>query len=196
VWGHQSSQKRVSTETWQEGLPDRRPTRTQEMSWSQCKEGTSIIILTPLFHTQWSNNSLNAAGWTGDKPCLMTINTRASVTITRPDITAGLPKRKPSRPYVMQMVSKRTMVELTRGQSTLQIWVFVTRITQIHPGAGHPMSLQHNSQWEAQCAATEPRRDAMVSWSQTTMIPPYAGQWQDDTNSMWEGGYCTAEAAA
>jgi hypothetical protein len=39
------------------------------------------------------DGSLNTKGWIGDKSCLMTIDERASVIITGPDITAGLPKR-------------------------------------------------------------------------------------------------------
>jgi hypothetical protein len=52
----------------------------------------------------------------------VTIDTGALVTIAGPDIVVGLPDRKPSRQYVLQMVSlqtflvvKEALVELTLG---------------------------------------------------------------------------------
>jgi hypothetical protein len=41
-----------------------------------------------------NNDSLNTKGWKGD------------VTITRHDITVGLPARKLSQPYILQMSSE------------------------------------------------------------------------------------------
>jgi hypothetical protein len=46
------------------------------------------------------DESVNAEG---NKSCLMTIDTRASVMIARPDITAGLPERELAGPYNLQM---------------------------------------------------------------------------------------------
>jgi hypothetical protein len=40
-----------------------------------------------------SDDSLNAEGQIRYKPCLVTTDTRASVTIIQPDITTGMPKR-------------------------------------------------------------------------------------------------------
>lgn len=61
-----------------------------------------------------------AEGRIHEKPCRVTIDTGASVTIAIPDIVAGQPKRKPSRAYVLQMASGETipfvkvaLVELT-----------------------------------------------------------------------------------
>jgi hypothetical protein len=58
------------------------------------------------------------------------------VTVSRPDIVAGLPETKPSRPYVMQRatgetipVVKEARVELNLGRRSLRIWVFVADIT-------------------------------------------------------------------
>jgi hypothetical protein len=58
------------------------------------------------------------------------------VTVARSDIVAGLPERKLSRPYVLQTASggtipvvKEERVDLTLGQRTLRIWVFVADIT-------------------------------------------------------------------
>ena len=66
----------------------------------------------------------------------MTIYTGTSVTIVRPDIVAGQPGRKPSRPYVLQTASgetipvlKEALVELTLGRRALRIWVFVAEVT-------------------------------------------------------------------
>jgi hypothetical protein len=66
----------------------------------------------------------------------VTIYTGTSVTIARPDIVAGQPERKPSRPYVLQTASgetipllKEALVELTLGRRALRIWVFVAEVT-------------------------------------------------------------------
>jgi hypothetical protein len=76
-----------------------------------------------------NHDSLQAEGWIGEKPCLVTIDAGASVTITRPHITAGLPEKD------LQMASeetlpilKETLVEVTLGQSPIYNWVFVTHI--------------------------------------------------------------------
>jgi hypothetical protein len=37
--------------------------------------------------------SLVTQGWANDKSCLMTIDTGACVTVARPDIASGWPKR-------------------------------------------------------------------------------------------------------
>jgi hypothetical protein len=63
----------------------------------------------------------------------------------------------------------------------------------VHPGAGHPISLWHNSGFEVQVAMTGQRGGVMVSKSLTIVLPPNAGQQWDDTNSMWEGGDWAAE---
>jgi hypothetical protein len=58
------------------------------------------------------------------------IDTGASVTIVRLDITAAPPERELTWPYVSQMVpGKEGLVELTLGQCPLTTWVFVTKIT-------------------------------------------------------------------
>jgi hypothetical protein len=85
---------------------------------------------------KWANRSLTADGWIQEKPCRVTIDTGASVTVARPDIVAGLAERKLSRPYVLQTASGETIpvveearVELTIGRRTLRSWVFVADIT-------------------------------------------------------------------
>jgi hypothetical protein len=74
------------------------------------------------------NDSLIAESWIQEKPCHVTIDTEASLTIARPDIVAGQPKRQPSRPYVLQMASRETfpvlkevLEKLTQGRSALNI---------------------------------------------------------------------------
>jgi hypothetical protein len=69
------------------------------------------------------DDSLNAEG---NKSCLMTIDTRASVTIARPDINAGLPERELTGPYILQMTSegtfsllKEALIEFTLGWCSL-----------------------------------------------------------------------------
>ena len=81
-------------------------------------------------------DSLVAEGRIQGKPCRVTIDTGASVTIARPDIVAGQPERRPSRAYVLQTASgetipviKQSQVELTLGRRPIRIWVFVAEIT-------------------------------------------------------------------
>jgi hypothetical protein len=92
------------------------------MSREQEKKGPASfhILHTP---ARKGDDSLNVEEQTGDKSCLATIDTRASVTIVRQDITAGLPEREQTWPYVLQMESGKTfpvlkeaIVEQTMGQ--------------------------------------------------------------------------------
>jgi hypothetical protein len=71
-----------------------------------------------------SNDSLITKGWIRDKPCNVTVDTRASVSIATPDITACL--RKMSRLHILQTASRKTtlvlkevLVELTLGWRVL-----------------------------------------------------------------------------
>ena len=66
----------------------------------------------------------------------MTIDTGTSVTIARPNIVTGKPKRRPGRTYVLQTASgenlpvlKEALVKLTLGRRALRIWVFVAEVT-------------------------------------------------------------------
>jgi hypothetical protein len=61
---------------------------------------------------------------TEDKSRLVTTDTGVAVTITRPDVTEGLPEREMTQPYVPQMASvetfpvlKEEFVELALGRS-------------------------------------------------------------------------------
>jgi hypothetical protein len=79
---------------------------------------------------------LNAKGWIGDKPCLVTTDTRAPVTIPRRYITAGLLTRALTGPYILYMASgetlpilKETLVQLALGKGSLTTQVFIAKIT-------------------------------------------------------------------
>jgi hypothetical protein len=85
---------------------------------------------------KWTEGSLTADGWIQEKPCRVTIDTGASVTVARPDIVEGLLVRELSRPYVLITASggtipvvKKARLELTLGWRNLRSWVFVADIT-------------------------------------------------------------------
>jgi hypothetical protein len=72
--------------------------------------------------TKRSDGCLNTEDWIGGKTCLVTTDIRESVSITWPDVPAGLPKKKSTQLYVLQMVSgeilpvlKEALVQLTLG---------------------------------------------------------------------------------
>jgi predicted aspartyl protease len=90
---------------------------------------------TPVWKVTHSN--LKAMGWIGDKPCIMTVDTGASVTIARPDIVAGLPEREAPKNATLRTISgqpvpilKEALVKLTLGKQLLIIWVFVANTTE------------------------------------------------------------------
>jgi hypothetical protein len=71
-----------------------------------------------------------------ERPCHVTIDAGAFVTVARPDIVVGLPERRPGRQCAQQVGSGRTipvvkesLVQLTLGQRALNIWMFVADIT-------------------------------------------------------------------
>jgi hypothetical protein len=49
--------------------------------------------------TEKADPSLVTQGWVGDKPCLVTVDTGAHVTVARPDIAAGWPERQPNQRF-------------------------------------------------------------------------------------------------
>jgi hypothetical protein len=86
--------------------------------------------------TEKADPSLVTQGWVGDKPCLVTVDARAYVTVARPDITARWPEKQPSQCFMLQMLSrealpilKEVFLTLTLGPHPLKICVFVTDIT-------------------------------------------------------------------
>jgi hypothetical protein len=104
------------------------------------RRGRSESSVTPPRFTvkvlaEWAEGRLTADGWIQERPCRVTIDTGASVTVARPDIVAGLPERELSRLYVLQTASGETIpvvkeahVVLTLGRHTLRSWVFVADI--------------------------------------------------------------------
>jgi hypothetical protein len=92
--------------------------------------------------TENTNPSLVTQGWVGAKPCLVTVDTRAYVTVVRPDIAAGWPERQLNQCFKLQTVSEEVLpilkevfltlnltLTLTLGQRPLKILVFVASIT-------------------------------------------------------------------
>jgi hypothetical protein len=78
------------------------------------KSGLSESSITPPRSTfkvlaKWAKGSLTAVGWIQEKPCRVTIDNGASVTVARPDIVAGLPESELSWPYVLQTTSGKTI---------------------------------------------------------------------------------------
>jgi hypothetical protein len=62
-------------------------------------EGYTLCVL-----TMKDNDSLNTMGWIGDKSCLLTTDSGASMATARPDINAGIPKRELTRLYVLELI--------------------------------------------------------------------------------------------
>lgn len=85
------------------------------ISRGQCQEGAGVITPGPSCHNQHTDEEqqqCNTKGWIGNKSCLVTVNTRASMSIARPNITIGLPDRQQTWPYVLQMTSGETLLVL------------------------------------------------------------------------------------
>jgi hypothetical protein len=68
---------------------------------------------------------------------IVTIDTGASVTIDRPDITVGFLFRKPNRPQALQTafmeslaVWKEELVKLTLRRKAQLLWMFIVKITR------------------------------------------------------------------
>jgi hypothetical protein len=99
--------------------------RTRETRKGWHEEGNaSVITLNRRFHTERNiqGDRLITGGWNQDKPCRVTMDTGVSVTIARPYIVAGQPKRKPSGPYVQQLASRETMPVLKEALVELILW--------------------------------------------------------------------------
>jgi hypothetical protein len=89
------------------------------------------------------------------------------MTITRPDITAGLPESELSQAYALHQGDppdlKVLLVELAGAECITGMSVCHTVHRQVHPRAGYPM--------------IGPRRGVvMASWNMTIMVSSCAGQ--------------------
>jgi hypothetical protein len=67
--------------------------------------------------------SLVTQGWVGDKPCFVTVDTGAYVTVERPDIAAGWLERQSNPGFTLQTASgkslpifKEVLLTLTLGR--------------------------------------------------------------------------------
>jgi hypothetical protein len=86
--------------------------------------------------TRKHDTSLFTQGWVGDKPCRVTVDTGAYVTVARPDIAAGWSEREPNPGFMLQTVSgeslpilKEVLLTLTLGHGPLKMWLFIANIT-------------------------------------------------------------------
>jgi hypothetical protein len=89
--------------------------------------------------------SLVTQGWVGEKPCLVTVDTGAYVTVVRPDIAAGWPERQPNQRFLLQTVSgealpilKEVFLTLTLGRRRGFCRGYHQRV---HLGTGHTARL-------------------------------------------------------
>jgi hypothetical protein len=87
--------------------------------------------------TEEADPSLVTQGWVGDKPCLVTVDTGAYITVVRPDLAAGWTERQLNLRFKLQTVSgealpvlREVFLSLTLGRRQLKIWVFVANITK------------------------------------------------------------------
>jgi hypothetical protein len=130
--GNQKQDDRPVRDTWElarrpEWWPrnDRRTggvANRRETSGCQWKrEKTSVHIKAPrTVIMEKTDPSLVIQGWVGDKPWLVTFDTRMFVTVARPDVTARWPERQLNHRFTLQMVSGETLpilkdVFLTKG---------------------------------------------------------------------------------
>jgi predicted aspartyl protease len=85
--------------------------------------------------TENTDRSLVTQGWIGDKPCLVTVDTGAYVTLARPDIAARWPERQPNQRFTLQTVSGEALpfvkevLTVNLGRRSLKIWVLVASTT-------------------------------------------------------------------
>jgi hypothetical protein len=128
---------RITTEKRAEGMANLR-----ETSEGGGKGKTPAYTLRPPHHaltviTERADTSLVIQDWVGDKPCFVTMDTGAHVTVLRSAIATGLPERQPIQRYTLQTASgealpifKEVLLTLTLGWSPLKIWIFVANITK------------------------------------------------------------------
>jgi hypothetical protein len=142
-------------------LPETKSSRTERLLWlpsggtiqdfpkqdrpqpekRECmKERESVTSRQPHYTTaayETVRTNLRVNGRIGDKPCIVTIDTGAAVSIARPDMAAGLPEREVTRKTYVRSVSgqivpilKEALLKLILGKCLLTAWVFVANITE------------------------------------------------------------------
>jgi hypothetical protein len=57
------------------------------------------------FITENAHHNLVTQSWVGNKPCLVTVDTGAKVSVARPDIAAEWPERQPDQRFRLQTAS-------------------------------------------------------------------------------------------
>jgi hypothetical protein len=107
----------------------------------------------------------------------VTINTGASVTVVRLDITVGLPEGDLAMPYNLQMASeeillilKEVLVKLTLGQCPLTTCVYVAGVVDEF-NRGLDVHAQYILGFEAPCGMTRQLSAIVGPWGATTSIP-------------------------
>jgi hypothetical protein len=181
MWGCQASLKRLLMKTWQGGQPWLR-------KWV-------IITLIPSFQlnvvAKRRSKSLTTDSWIGGMPW---------ATCPLPDLLKG----KPSQPYMLQIAYGKTLLSWRRhwrswlwGKVVWKYGCLLQDHRLIHPGATCPISLWHDSAFEATHAMAVQGRDiVMASHSPAMITPPDAGHWwRDNLGLMNEGSDCVAGRA-
>jgi hypothetical protein len=104
------------------------------------RRGTPAYALRPHHHaviviTVRADRSLVTQGWVADKPCFVTFDTGAYVTVARLDTAAGLPERQSNQRYTLQTsgealpILKKVFLTQILGRGPLKMWVFFANIT-------------------------------------------------------------------
>jgi hypothetical protein len=123
-----------------------------------------------------TEDRLVADVWMQEKPCRVTIDAGAFVTVARPDIVVGMPERRPGRQCVLQVGSRRTIpvvkeaqvcsertiprrergAERADSEAARSEYLGVRRRYngRPHPGAGYPAALPRDSGRGTPCATT------------------------------------------
>jgi hypothetical protein len=136
----------------QEGTNGDRQTTERQTGWmvnhremSRCRrKGKDAGVYIKASHrtltviTERADPSLVTQGWVCDKPCLVTIDAGAYVTVARHNIAIGWPEWQPNQRYTLQTISGESLPFLNEvfltvilGRCPLKIWVFVASIINL-----------------------------------------------------------------
>ena len=140
--------------------------------------------------------SLIAEGWIQGKPCQVTIDTGATVTIARPDIFAGQPERKPSRTCLTDCLlrdlpgAERGLCRAEFGTAGPEdMGVCRGSYGRVHPGVRCPAGLLGVRGRRTTFAATGPGGgDAMETRRPTKICLALTGRRRIDSGPLSEGG--------
>jgi hypothetical protein len=146
------------------------------------------------------HDSLNTEGRIGGKSCLVTIDTGASVTVARLDVTTGLSKRDPTMLYVLQAAlgdspdpEGSCSKTVSWALPTCDLGVCLRDHRWIHPGVGCLGDPRCIHGFGVLCALNRQWSSAIVApQGATTFIPLYQGQQWGGSNSVWQS--CSSAA--